>query len=313
MTRISIAIILVVGWIFITYKLSAQTPWDAIFMGKQQLCIATMYDHASFTEYWEGEQLVTNGNIGTFRKNSVLPMIAYGIVDGLDFIAMAPYISTYSTEGQLAGVSGFQDLSLVLKGRAFQRELGEGKISLIGALSFATPIGSYLSDYMPYSLGMGCNEFGIRGTVEYQINKSFYARASAAHLWRGYSEIERDYYYDEGSYYTTFMRVPNAWNLHGALGWLHLDGRLRVELTYLGIKCTSGDDIRRWLRPQPTNKVMFDQVGAFVQYYFKRFKQVSLIGYANQMFSVRNIGRFTNFTVGATYQIGIKRPTQIPN
>jgi len=109
------------------------------------------------------------------------------------------------------------------------------------------------------------------------------------------------------------MRVPNAWNLHGALGWLHLDGRLRVELTYWGTKCTSGDDIRTWLRPQPTNKVMFDQVGAFAQYYFKRANQISLIGYVNQMFSGRNMGKFTNFTIGGTYQIGFNKPTNIPN
>jgi hypothetical protein len=294
-------------------SLVAQTPWDAIFMGKRQLCVAAMYDHAFWNQYWEGEPLITNENIGLFQKSTVLPMVAYGIVDGLDFVASAPYIRTRSSGGQLAGVSGFQDLNMTLKGRIFDQPIGNGSLVLIGAASFATPVSNYLSDYMPYSLGLGCNEFGLRGTAEYRMNSSLYLRASAAHLWRGYTEIERAYYYEEGSYYSTFMNVPNAWSLHSALGWLHLDDRLRIELTYWGVKCTSGDDIRRWLRPQPTNKVMFDQVGLFAQYYFKRLNQVSLIAYANRIIHGRNTAQATNFTLGATYQFDIGAPRQLPN
>lgn len=294
-------------------SLNAQTPWDAIFMGKRQLCVAAMYDHAFWDQYWEGEPLITNENIGLFQKSTILPMVAYGIVDGLDFIAAAPYIKTQSSGGQLAGVSGFQDLSLTLKARFLDKPVGNGSMVFVGAVSFATPMTNYLSDYMPYSLGLGTNEFGLRGTAEYRINSFWYLRASGAHLWRGYSEIERDYYYEDGSFYSTFMNVPNALSLHGALGALHLDGRLRIELTYLGVKSTSGDDIRRWLRPQPSNKVLFDQVGLFVQYYFKRLSQVSLVAYANRVINGRNTAQATNFTLGATYQFGIGAPSQLPN
>jgi hypothetical protein len=304
------------GWIVSAWLLLSpvfvfgQTPWDAIFMGKKQLCAAAMGDHAYWDQYWEGEQLIENGNIGRFQRSTFMPMVVYGITDGLDVIASLPYVTSRSTQGQMAGVSGFQDLNLAVKARLYSFRKDKHRLDFIGVLHFGTPVSNYLSDYMPYSLGLGCSELGLRGTVEYQFDSRWYTRLSVAHVWRGYSEIERDYYYQDGSYYSTFMKVPNAWNLHAALGWLHLDGRLRVELTYGGTKCTSGDDIRRWLRPQPTNKVMFDQVGAFAQYYFKRLPQVSVLGYVNHMIAGRNMGKFTNVTLGATYQIGFNRSAQ---
>ncbi|MDZ7649022.1 MAG: hypothetical protein U5K54_18680 [Cytophagales bacterium] len=45
---------------------------------------------------------------------------------------------------------------------------------------------------------------------------------------------------------------------------------LRLEASYVGLKSTSGDDIRKYNAPQPTNKMEFDQVGFLSQYYFKK-------------------------------------------
>jgi hypothetical protein len=292
---------------FSTISLFSQTPWDAIFMGKNELCIAAIYDQASFDQYWEGETLIRNQNLGKFTRRTFLPMLAYGINGKIDIIAIAPYISTSSTAGQLAGVSGFQDFTIAIKGRFAKFETSAGNLAIIGLAGFSTPMTNYSSDYMPYSLGLGCNEVSLRATAEFNTNFRLYTRASAAYLMRGYSEIERTYYYNNGSYYSTFMEVPDAWTVHAALGYLALDGRLRMELTYLGMKCVSGDDIRSWYRPQPTNKTQYDQAGFFVQYYLKNLDMISLVGYYNTMFSGRNIGKFSNFSVGATYQFFLSK------
>lgn len=285
--------------------LAAQTPWDAILMKKKELCLAAVYDEASFNKYYEGEVLIENLNLGTFKRRSVTAMAAYGITDRINVIAMAPYISTSSTGGQLTGVSGIQDLTLAVKGKLTTIETSAGTLSFLGLAGFAVPLTNYISDYMPYSIGLGCAELNLRATAEFFTRAGLYSRLSLAYHFRGHSEIERNFYYNNGAYYSRYMEVPNAWNLHAAIGFLTLGGRLRLEATYTGIKCVSGDDIRRWNRPQPTNKMMFDQVGGFAQYYFRKMNQFSLLAYANTVVAGRNTGKFTNYSLGITYQFNL--------
>jgi hypothetical protein len=280
---------------------NAQTPWDAIFMPKRELCAAVMYDKASWNQYWEGDQLVQNNNVGTFRRQSINAMLTYGITNFIDATLMLPYVSTSATAGQLNGVNGWQDLSASLKARLFHETSGQFHVDIIGNGGFSMPISNYLSDYMPFSIGLGCPEANLRLTSELTFKQKYYFRASGAHIWRGATRIERDYYYQNGSVYSEYMNVPNALSAHGALGLLFFEGRLRTEITYWGTWCTSGDDIRRWLRPQPTNKFDFQQVGFFAQYYLKFYNRLSLIAYANQMISGRNMGKFSNVSIGATY------------
>jgi hypothetical protein len=170
---------------------------------------------------------------------------------------------------------------------------------------------NYLSDYMPYSLGLGTNEVTLRGILHYQLDKGMYVRLAGAYLWRGQTETERDYYYNNGSYYSTFMDVPNAWNYNATIGTWLFDYSLKVEASYMALKSTAGDDIRPYNSPQPTNKVEVEQVGFFAQYYFKKLEPVKGLGvlaYYSNMINGRNMGKFSNIGVGATYQFKVKNP-----
>lgn len=286
-----------------TANLVAQTLTDAILMKKHEMCVAVMYDHGTWDHYWEGANLRTNGNIGTFTRNMVAPMLAYGITDKLNILASVPYIATRSSGGQLAGVEGFQDLNLGLKYQLIKKEIGAGNLEVLGVGVFGTPVSNYLSDYMPYSLGLGTSEFTLRGMLQYQFNKGIYARSSFAYIWRGEATAERDYYYNNGSYYTTQMDVPNAINFYGTVGTWLFNYSLRVEATYQVMNCTSGDDIRAYNAPQPTNKFEYDQVNIFAQYFFKKHvKGLGLLAYYSKMLDGRNMGEFSNVGVGATYQ-----------
>ena len=97
---------------------AAQTPSDAVMMPKGEICIAALYGNESWDEYWEGTLLRTNGNIGTFTKTSIMPMFALGLADRINVIAMLPWVHTKSSQGQLAGTSGFQDFGLFIKATA---------------------------------------------------------------------------------------------------------------------------------------------------------------------------------------------------
>ena len=276
-------------------------------MKKHEVCFALSYDRGEWDEYWEGAELRVNGNIGTLTRNTTVPMVAYGITNKLNFLMATPYVTTKSTGGQLAGVKGFQDVSVALKYEIIKKKIGKGNLAALATAAFATPMSNYLSDYMPYSLGLGTNEGTLRGILHYQLDKGMYVRVAGAHLWRGQTETERDYYYNNGSYYTPFMDVPNAWNYNATIGTWLFDYALRLEANYTALKSTSGDDIRKYNSPQPTNKVEVAQVGGFAQYYFKKnLKGLGVLAYYSQLIDGRNMGKFTNIGVGATYQFRVK-------
>lgn len=274
-------------------------------MKKREACVALIYDHSSFDQYWEGTYLRSNETIATVSRMSVMPMLVVGVLDQLNFYIGVPYIKAESSEpngGQLQGAKGFQDLTLALKYRFTNHELGSGKLSVFAASSYATPVSNYLSDYRPYSLGNGTSELSIRGIVQYRWNMGIYVRGMGGHLFRGQTEAERDFYYNNGAYYTSWMDVPSAWEYTGAVGLWLLDNTLKVEVSYYKLQSTSGDDIRKYNAAQPTNKVVFDQAGASVQYFVNQAKGLGVLAYYNQMLNGRNIGKVTAFGVGATYQ-----------
>lgn len=283
----------------------AQTPSDALMMKKREACIALIYDHGSFDQYWEGTYLRSNETIATVSRISVMPMLAVGILDQLNFYVGVPYVKTRSSEpngGQLQGAKGFQDLMLALKYRFVNQELGNGKLVVLAASGYATPVSNYLSDYRPYSLGNGTSELSMRGIVQYRWNMGLFVRGMGGHLFRGQTEAERDFYYNNGAYYTSWMDVPSAWEYTGVVGLWLLENKLKIEVSYYGLQSTSGDDIRKYNAAQPTNKVVFDQAAVAAQYFVNQGKGLGVLAYYNQMLNGRNIGKVTAFGAGATYQ-----------
>src|SRR5690349_18406909 len=100
----------------------AQTPSDAIMMRKGQFCGVLAYGHESWDEYWEGTLKRSNGNIGTFTRQSIIPMFALGLSDNINLLAMLPWVGTKASQGQLQGVSGLQDLGVFIKATALNKE-----------------------------------------------------------------------------------------------------------------------------------------------------------------------------------------------
>jgi hypothetical protein len=94
-------------------------------------------------------------------------------------------------------------------------------------------------------------------------------------------------------------------NYHGAVGVWLFNNSLKLEANYVAVHCTSGDDIRIYNSPQPTNKMSFDQVGFFGQYYFKGIKAIQGLGilaYYSEIIDGRNMGKFQSMGAGVTYQ-----------
>jgi hypothetical protein len=75
-----------------------------------------------------------------------------------------------------------------------------------------------------------------------------------------------------------------------------------MEATFMSLNCLTGDDIRSYNRPQPTNKMEVSQVGAWVQYFIKSDRGLGALAYFNQTVSGRNMGKAATFGIGLTYQ-----------
>lgn len=288
--------------------LHAQTPSDAVMMKQRESCFALTYDHGSFDQYWEGTFLRKNETIATVSRTVITPMIAIGIMDKLNVYIGVPYVKTESSDpngGKFQGAKGFQDLSLAVKYQLLDKEMVNGKFSVFAAGGYSTPVTNYLSDYRPYSLGNGTDEWSLRGIAQYKMEMGLYGRIAAAYLSRGLTKAERDYYYNNGSYYTPWMDVPSACEYNAVVGIRLLDNALKFEASYYGLKSTSGDDIRKYNAAQPTNKVEFGQAGGSAQYFIKPLGGVSVMAYYVHVLSGRNAPKMTTFGAGVTYQFKI--------
>lgn len=286
-------------------SLSGQTPSDALMMPAKEACILLAYDQGTFDRYWEGNLLRGNETIATVDQSTILPMAAIGIIDDLNFYLSVPYISTESSQpngGYFTGARGFQDFGVAVKYRALKDSIGDGTLSAFGTAGFSTPATNYLSDYRPYSIGFGAPEFSLRAISQYQLNNGLYVRGAVAHLWRGYTKAERDYYYNDGSYYSAWMDVPNAWTYEGIVGKWFFNYALKLEFAYMGLASTSGDDIRAYNAAQATNKTNFDRIGFSAQYYIKQIKGLGVVAYHNRIVDGRNVPKMSSTGFGLTYQ-----------
>lgn len=285
-------------------------------MQPAEVCSGLLYEYSSFDEYWEGTKLRTNATINEVNRDYVELMTAIGLARHHNLLVSLPFVSSYSTDptgGRLSGVRGISDLSLFLKSEWIYKPVGKGNLSALTSLGFMTPVSNYNADYRPYAIGFGATEFSLRGILEYEFDAGFYLRTSAARVWRGQAEVDRDSYYQDGEiYYTNRMDVPNAWHYQFVVGKWFFHHGLKVQATYTALNSTSGDDIRAFAKPQPTNEVDAGQVGALAQVYLNKPAGLGALAYWHTTISGRNAGKSTHFGLGVTYIINFKGKPSLP-
>lgn len=305
----SLGLIIVV---FLPWGVCSQSPGDALMMSAKQACILLDYQRGSFNSYWEGAFKRQNQTIATVKRISIAPMAAVGITDRLNFFVSLPYVQTSSSEpngGQLAGAKGLQDLALALKYRLVHRKTESGgALSFLGTVGFSTPVSEYNPDYMPYSLGLGAPEALYRGIVEYELKSGWYARLAGTYAWRGYARADREYYYNQGSFYTHWMDVPSVSSAELVWGkWLFMHS-WQLEINYMVQNSIGGDDIRPYAAPQPTNNSDFGRLGIFSHYYFTKSKSFGLVLYHHRIIHGRNAPELSITGGGINYLFNYLKP-----
>jgi len=279
-------------------KANAQTDADALMIPKNMFCASAVYDHSSWTDYWEGTFKRNNLNIGTLSANSYMAMGNYGITNKLDLLFTVPYITTNASAGTLHGQSGFQDLTFTLKYLAFQTQIGTGIFTAHAILSGSIPLSNYDPNFLPVSIGLHSESASLRGLINYQVGRFFVAGA-AQYIQRGDVTINQNAYYTTQEIYSNRVYMPNVNNILFSTGYRSL--KLNIEAIFQQTTTLGGFDITKNNMPFPSNTMNWTMAGGLVKYSFEGITGFEITAGGNYVLKGRNVGQSTDFFGGVQY------------
>ena len=277
----------------------AQTEIDGIMMAKNNFCTGAIYEYSSWNQYWEGTYKRENRNFGTVSTKKISYNGNYGITDNLNFIFNIPYITTNASGGTMSGQSGFQDLSLTLKGMFYEEEIKGNLLSfyLLGGFSF--PTSNYVADYLPLSIGLKSKTLSLRLMGDYQFGNLF-ATVSGAYVKRSNIKIDRIVYFTDKMHYTNEVDMPDAISFNTRIGYR--TSRLIAEAIFDTWNTQKGGfDITTNNMPFPSNTMNMTRIGFNGKYNLKQIAGLALIGGFNHVITGRNVGQSDAFYGGLFY------------
>jgi hypothetical protein len=289
--------------------LEAQTVDDGIMMSAGSLCAGFSYGHDEWSEYWEGTLKRDNQNVGTLTTQSVAFMANYGISDRFNVIAALPYVKTKASGGTLSPQKGVQDLTLAVKGRVFDAGLGSGTLRTMAVASLGAPVGDYVADLFPLSLGTQSTRGAGRLTLHYRLPAGLFADATGAYTWRGNVTLDRPAYFTNGQQFLTDqVDMPNVFDYSLRTGFMR--GNWIVPVSFTQQSTRGGGDIRRQDMPFVSNRMNFSKLDGMVMYTFKSPVTLSLHVQASRVLSGRNVGQSTTLSAGISYLVAFSDKQQ---
>jgi hypothetical protein len=278
-------------------------------MSSKSLCAGFAYGHDEWTDYWEGSLKRDNQNVGTLTTQSVSVMANYGISDRFNVIAGLPYVKTRASGGTLRPQKGVQDLMLAVKGRVFDADLGPGTLRTMAVASLGTPIGDYVADLYPLSIGSQSTRLGGRLTAHYRLPFGLFADATGAYTWRGNVTLDRPAYFTDGRLFLTDqVDMPNAVDWSVRTGYMK--GGWIVPVSYTRLDTRGGGDIRRQDMPFVSNDMDLSKIEGMVMYTLNAPVTLSFHVQASRVLSGRNVGQSTMVGAGISYLVAFSGKQQ---
>lgn len=290
--------LLMLVFIMLVSKLSAQTDMDAIMMSKNNFCTGLMYNGSQWSDYWEGTLKRNNENLGTVSTNSYAVMGNYGVSDKLNILFGIPYIQTKASAGTLKGLQGMQDLSLSVKWMPVEKKLGKGLFSVYGIGGISFPTSNYVADFLPLSIGLHSTNLTFRGMLDYQIG-NWFATVSGSYVVRNNITIDRNSYYTTVLHLNNEVSMPDATNFQLRAGYR--SGKMIIEAIGNSWTTLGGFDITRNNMPFPSNQMNAGTAGINIKYNIQAVDGLSLIGGGNTTLTGRNMGQVSSINGGIFY------------
>ncbi len=289
-----------------TIHLCAQTETDGLMMPKKNLCIGGIAQNSVWKDYWEGTFKRENLNLGTVTTNAYNFNANYGLVDKLNIIVGASYITTEASAGTMKGQQGLQNFTGTLKFRALEKKYKKATFSLIGLAGFSVPMTDYIKDYLPLSIGLGCQEGIFRIMGDYQQG-AFTTTLSGAYIHRANITIDRDAYFtNEEVIYSNDALMPDVISNQIRIGFR--SNRFVADIAYDNM-ITLGKtfDISKNNMPFPSNTMNLSKIGINAKYNFKKINGLALIGGYNQVLTGRNVGQAKTIFGGVFYNFNFNK------
>lgn len=284
---------------------NAQTDTDAIMMGKQSLCIGSIYQYSGWTQYWEGTFKRDNLNMGTISTKSITVMGNYGVSDKLNLLFSLAYIQTEATAGTMNGQKGIQDVSFSLKYMPIEKPIGPGTFSLYVLAGISAPVSNYSADYLPLSIGMQSKTGSVRLMSDYQIGKWF-TTMSGTYIKRAQATIDRNAYLTDEIHYTNKVNMPDAVSVNFRFGYR--SNRLIAEATLDNwVTQSGGFDITKNNMPFISNTMNTLKYGINTKYTFKKIPELAVVTGCNYVIDGRNVGKSNTVYGGLFYLLNIKK------
>ena len=277
----------------------AQMPDDGFTMNKGELCLVAGFKQAKWNEYWEGERLRENKNLGTFTSNQYMPMAGYGITDRLNVFAGLPYIDNSSSAGWMMPMQGWQDVSLAVKYKALEVKKNAMVFNLFGTISGSVPSNKYVPDFLPFSVGIRSKTFSPRLVAHLRHKSNAFFTAQAGYVFRSNITVDRTTYYTDDQYYSNKMAIPDV--VEGSLKAGFANSRFRAFAVYNLVHSTSGSDIRRNDMPYPGNQMNMQTVGIHALLWMPGIIGLGINAGAEQTISGRNVGKAFMWTASLQY------------
>ena len=287
-------------------SLHAQTDLDYDMMAKNLFCSGFYYGHSSWDKYWEGTFKRDNKNMGTVTTQTIGYMGNYGLSKKVNILFNVPYVKTKASAGTLAGLKGFQDLSLFVKWKPFTQQLGKGKLALYGVAGVSTPLTNYTPDFLPMSIGLRSKTALGRIIADYQIGK-FFVTGSGTYVYRSNIEIDRDAYYTTEMHLTNEVEMPNAASFNFRTGYRTRE--FIAEAVVSNWTTLGGFDITKNNMPFPSNKMNMTSVGAKIRIEPKAMPRLSIHAEGGYTVAGRNVGQAFSVMGGAFYILNFGHKT----
>ena len=285
----------------LTGVMRAQTPSDAVMMNPGEICIDLHYGHSAWDEYWEGDSLRDNGNIGTLNTSIYGTGFMLGLINRVNLLASLPYVVTNPTGRVISGDKGIQDASFYLKGLLVEQKLGKGTFKTLASIGISLPAGDYVPD-APFAIGLGCPDGIFRGILHYDADMGLYGRVDAGYHLRGSAYLDRTYYYTTQAYYSDQVDMPNATDYNVTVGYITKNKHFKAEAVYGGLTTFDGFDIRRQDGGFPSNDMEMSRVGVNLEYYDLFVKGLAIHAGGGMVLTGSNVGKSTMFGGAISYQ-----------
>lgn len=297
--------IFILVFLITSHQLFAQTDLDAIMMEKNAFCVGAMYTNSSWKNYWEGTNKRDNANLGTVSTQTFGLMGNYGLSQKLNLLFNIPYIKTKASAGQMHGMNGLQDLSLMVKYRPINKKINNARLAVFGIAGGSIPVTNYVADFLPMAIGLRSRTAQARLMVDYYYNSKWFATASATYVYRSNIKIDRNSYYTNELILSNEVEMPNATTFNFRAGyrtqWLIAEAVLNNWTTQ------GGFDITRNNMPFPSNRMNATSLGINLKYVLKKIPQLSLTGGANNVIAGRNMGQSFTANGGVFYVFDLNK------